>query len=308
MDETTTGPSTDNCDTSATNSLNNEIEITQMYPMKGKTYSLALLFSHETFYRKYENERVGVEADCNKLKSVLQTFNFEVKIYENQTKHKILGIISKVAQTVQSDIDCLLIVVMTHGHSGILCAYDEPYDIIDLWSPFSENNCPSLKGKPKLFFIQACRGDDVDAGTELQYEENTQFKQQLSSENSLPDVSVYNLSPMELQKLNTPDERDFLIGYATCLDYIAYTTENGSWFIQEICSMFERYGKNYDLLTLLTLVSQRVALNYELKILDESKLNINKQVPCIISTLTKLLYFFPKQAEEVPKNFELGPI
>ncbi|XP_015190532.1 PREDICTED: caspase-like [Polistes dominula] len=292
MDETTTGPCTDHCDNAAMKPLNNEIEVTQMYPMRGKKRNLAFIFCHEKFYRNKEKKRIGVVADCNNLIPLLQTFNFAVKIYKDQTRDKILDILSKVAQTVQSDIDCLLIVVMTHGHSGILCAYDEPYDIIDLWSPFSENNCPSLKGKPKLFFIQACRGDDVDAGTELQYEENTQFKQQLSSENSLPDVSVYKLSPMELIKikldmLRTPDERDFLIGYSTAP--VSFKNKYGSWFIQEICSIFERYGKNYDLLTLLTFVSLSVALNYVSRNEKEPKYHDKKQVPCIINTLTKRL-------------------
>lgn len=109
---------------------------------------------------------------------------------------------------------------------------------------------------------------------------------------------------MELKALRTPDEQDFLIGYSTAPDYVSYTSVCGSWYIEEICSIFQRYGKYYDLLTLLTFVSQRVAVNY----MSENSIDLyhdKKQAPCIVSTLTKLLYFCPEQAEEIPKDLEL---
>ncbi|XP_014611657.1 PREDICTED: caspase-like [Polistes canadensis] len=281
MDEASNSPSTDHC--------------------------CALIFCHELFYHNYEEPRVGVEKDCNRLKSLLQMFKFKVKIYKDQTVNKILDTLEKVSKMDHSDKDCLLIVVLTHGNSGVLSAFDKQYDIIDLWNPFSENNCPSLRGKPKLFFVQACRGKKVDSGTELQSQEDTQFKKQLSSMNSIPDGNYSENSSKEHEAFNTPDEQDFLIGYSTVPDYISYKTLSGSWYIEEICSIFRRYGKNYDLLTLLTFVSQRVALNHVSCKSIDPKYEDKKQAPCIVSTLTKLLYFFPEEAEEIPKDLELEP-
>jgi hypothetical protein len=44
---------------------------------------------------------------------------------------------------------------MTHGDSdGKIGAYDKDYLVQDLWENFIGTNCPSLIGKPKLFFIQ----------------------------------------------------------------------------------------------------------------------------------------------------------
>lgn len=63
--------------------------------------------------------------------------------------------------------DCLLISVMTHGDDGILYGKDGPYPVKNLWKLFTGENCPSLAGKPKLFFIQACRGNGTDPGVEL---------------------------------------------------------------------------------------------------------------------------------------------
>lgn len=56
-----------------------------------------------------------------------------------------------------SDADCLCITVLTHGMgSNYLLARDHPYNVDQLWTPFTADRCLTLAGKPKLFFIQVC--------------------------------------------------------------------------------------------------------------------------------------------------------
>jgi hypothetical protein len=50
--------------------------------------------------------------------------------------------------------DCLFVFVLTHGdQGGILFAHDELYRTDELWQPYLQ--CESLRGKPKIFIIQA---------------------------------------------------------------------------------------------------------------------------------------------------------
>lgn len=72
-----------------------------------------------------------------------------------------------MAETDHKDADCLVVIVMTHGDPNELKAYDYTYHSSRLWEQFTAENCPTLAGKPKLFFIQACRGDRVDLGTRV---------------------------------------------------------------------------------------------------------------------------------------------
>jgi len=65
------------------------------------------------------------------------------------------------------DNDCLAIVVMTHGKMDRLHAHDIPYTTSTLWHYFTPDKCPTLAGKPKMFFIQACRGEEYDDGVVL---------------------------------------------------------------------------------------------------------------------------------------------
>lgn len=61
---------------------------------------------------------------------------------------------SAVSEKDHSDSDCLVIAVLTHGGEGKLYANDYPYLTDELWSPFAGDKCPTLAGKPKIFFIQ----------------------------------------------------------------------------------------------------------------------------------------------------------
>lgn len=53
-----------------------------------------------------------------------------------------------------SKSDCLAMVVLSHGLKGFVYGVDDFVEIEDLLSPFKGDRCPSLVGKPKLFFIQ----------------------------------------------------------------------------------------------------------------------------------------------------------
>ncbi|KRT78616.1 Peptidase, partial [Oryctes borbonicus] len=71
---------------------------------------------------------------------------------------------SKVDYT---NYDCFLLIVLSHGDKGVLYARDNGYKPESVWGPFTADNAPTLAGKPKMFFIQACQGDQLDRGVTL---------------------------------------------------------------------------------------------------------------------------------------------
>lgn len=63
-----------------------------------------------------------------------------------------------MAEEDHSDADCIAVIVLTHGEeNGLLVPRDSSifYSVDILWKPFTADKCPTLAGKPKLFFIQA---------------------------------------------------------------------------------------------------------------------------------------------------------
>lgn len=60
-----------------------------------------------------------------------------------------------MAEKDHSKNDCLVVVVMTNGiNSSFIYARESPYKVEYLWNAFISDKCPTLAGKPKMFFIQ----------------------------------------------------------------------------------------------------------------------------------------------------------
>jgi len=62
-----------------------------------------------------------------------------------------------------TDCDCFAMAVLSHGDEGQVFGTDEAMQIKKLVEPLKQ--CESLRGKPKLFFVQVC----TSAGHNWQY-------------------------------------------------------------------------------------------------------------------------------------------
>lgn len=62
--------------------------------------------------------------------------------------------VSPAAKADHSDVDCFLLVVLSHGENDHVYARDDKIDIRDITSPFKGDKCKNLVGKPKIFILQ----------------------------------------------------------------------------------------------------------------------------------------------------------
>lgn len=270
---------------------------------------LAIIFNHEFFNVSHLKQRCGTNIDCENLAETLKGLGFEVNDFHNSTHKDISKYLEKgkfcfhiflkvvvrtkkffflyhnlyifycffsVSEMDHSNHDCLVVAVLSHGELGLLYAHDTPYKADSIWSYFTSDRCPSLAGKPKLFFIQACQGDRLDGGITLK--ERTETDGQ-------PTVTF-----------RIPTHADFLIAYSTVPGFYSWrNTTRGSWFMQALCMELKENGTRYDLLTILTFVCQRVAIDFESNTPDNITMHQQKQIPCITTMLTRLVKFPPVQ-------------
>jgi len=112
----------------------------------------------------------------------------------------------------------MVVFILSHGiEDGIHGSCGNIITIKKLCKLFSGANCKLLIGKPILFFIQACQGDED--GKIIQLESKLQFDAPKSIAADA-DVLVFVATTP-----GTGSVRDI---------------EDGSWFIQELCEVFEK--------------------------------------------------------------------
>lgn len=114
---------------------------------------------------------------------------------------------------------------MTHGNKdGKVFSSDGEFLVNDLWECFIGDKCETLIGKPKLFFIQACRGKCTDPGMLL--------KSKIPTKDRRKSDAVDSTTPYE-EYFVLPTLADLLVMYSTSEGYYSFRSpENGSWFIQ----------------------------------------------------------------------------
>lgn len=246
------------------------------YNMRHKNRGIALIFNHEHFEVPTLKSRMGTNVDCDKLARVLKQLNFEVIVHQDCKLKDLMRHIEWAASQDHCDNDCILVAILSHGELGYIYARDTQYKLENIWSYFTAQHCPTLAGKPKLFFIQACQGDRLDPGVTMK-----RMQTETDGESSM--------------SYKIPVHADFLIAYSTIPGFYSWrNTNRGSWFMQSLCAELATNGKRLDILTLLTFVCQRVAVDFESCTPDTPDMHQQKQIPCITTMLTRILRFAEK--------------
>ncbi|XP_007933362.1 caspase-8 [Orycteropus afer afer] len=253
----------------------------KVYQMNSKPRGYCLIFNNYDFAVARKNvsklykikDRNGTDLDAEALKNTFSELHFEVIDFKNCTAKKICEVLESYQNKDHGSKDCFICCILSHGDKGIIYGTDgQEAPIYELTSYFTGLKCPSLAGKPKVFFIQACQGHNYQKGIAV---ETDSEQQEACSGMASPS-----------QKSYIPNEADFLLGMATVKNCVSYRSPmEGTWYIQSLCKRLrERCPRGDDILTILTEV------NYEVSNKDDTK-NKGKQMPQPTFTLRKKLYF-----------------
>ncbi|XP_064468358.1 caspase-7-like isoform X2 [Ornithodoros turicata] len=225
-------------------------------------------------------ERIGTEKDVERIRMVFGgQLGFHVDVHDNLRKEAMLKTLEKLAGEDHSSSCCLCLFLLSHGKSdAIICSDGQEIQLSKVYTMFDPRNCKGLAAKPKLFFVQASRRDEVDIGVRHDGPAHTDA---WSSTELLPGYD------------------DFFGFYATSPGQHAYRDEyHGSFFIQTLCDVLERSFRFNDFLTMMTLVQFYVS-EKEIPFLNQ----MTKQMPNTCSTLRKNLRF---AGQEVKMGDELS--
>ena len=117
------------------------------------------------FFKEVESQdgnllksRIGTVKDAFELKNTFSWLNFEIFIHNDIKADDILEIIKSPQEM---PIDCFVCCILSHGfYDGVYGSDGKKVTFDEMQAAINGNSAPWLIGKPKLFFIQACQGDD----------------------------------------------------------------------------------------------------------------------------------------------------
>ena len=175
------------------------------YPINYSRPGLLVLFNYQNFKNK-KHYRAGSEKDVENVTRLFKHFNYEIRAHLDKSSAETLELISEYARRDYSNDTCVIFFIMSHGNQNgkILASNEEWINVNDFVQPFKF--VKSLTRKPKLFFIQACRGEDKMRfiGDVLENEEKFEYDGPSLDKND---------------DANVPIEADFLFCYSTIEGY-----------------------------------------------------------------------------------------
>ncbi|XP_790413.4 uncharacterized protein LOC585496 isoform X1 [Strongylocentrotus purpuratus] len=229
------------------------------YKMDRLPRGLCIIFNAENFTRKNLHKRDGTEKDVEALLNTFQNrLKFKIRVEQDPTADKYLKCLQEIARSDHSEYDCFVCIILSHGCKGHVYGTDGRLMPIDaLTGLFRGEYVPSLVNKPKLFFIQACQGDNAQRAVDIQQDATTTL----------------------------PNESDTLVSMSTVSGYASNrSVSQGTWFISSLCMVINSYYKQkLDLLSMLTIVNDQLS-----KAADKEK---GKQIGNPSHTLRKQIYF-----------------
>ena len=108
-------------------------------------------------------------------------------------------------------------------------------------------------------------------------------------------VDGSNPIPITETTYKIPNHADFLIVYSTAPGFYSWrSTMAGSWFIQALVYVLQTEGHSTDLVSILTKVSKKVALDFQSNVPGDLLMHEKKQIPYVTSMLTRTLIFKKK--------------
>ncbi|XP_040068353.1 caspase-1 isoform X1 [Ixodes scapularis] len=244
------------------------------YNMEHTRRGKCVIFNNRTFdFHTKLSERRGTDLDAENLYLRFSALGFDTVIHQDFKVKQMLFELDRLGNEDHSRSDCFVCCILSHGDKDVIFGTDGKFPVDSVLEPFRGDKCPSLVGKPKLFFIQACRGDRLDDGVPV----------------------VVDTADAPTQVFRIPTHADFLTCFSTVPGFYSWrNTTQGSWFVQSLCKVLQQRARNTDLLSMMTVVCRQVVLYYESSVPGDTVMDRKKQVPSIVSTLTRLVYFRQK--------------
>lgn len=251
------------------------------YQLISRPKGLALIISNVQFGGAGDLvDRKGGDEDQRSLSQIFTILGFTVTCLQDQTAEEMKSELQRFSRLPNHrSVHSTVVAVLSHGVEGAVYGVDgQLVQLEDIFRLFDNDTCPQLQNKPKVFLIQACRGDDTDNGVDLQDGRESLFSMEGSGGETL--------------RVKLPTRSDIICGYA-CLKGTAAlrNTRRGSWYVQALMQVLASHAKDTHVADMLVKVNALIKEREGFA--PGTEHHRCKEMSEYSSTLCKDLYLFP---------------
>ncbi|XP_034730117.1 caspase-2 isoform X8 [Etheostoma cragini] len=278
----------------------------QSYKMNSSPRGLALVISNVTFdpcAAPDLDPRKGGEVDDEVLRKVFTELDYLVTVHRDLTAQDMRSCIENFcSQPDHRTVDSCVVCLLSHGVDGAIYGTDGQLLQLDwVFKSFDNAHCPLLQNKPKVFFIQACRGEEMDCGVEQidgPVRTCSPCCEQLDAgREGQGDAQCRQRGDIGRPRIKLPQRSDMICGFASLKGQRICTaamrnTKRGSWFIQELNTTLRLQARDTHLSDIMVQVNRRIKEREGYA--PGTAHHRCKEMSEFTSSLCKDLYLFPK--------------
>ncbi|XP_075698983.1 caspase-2 [Rhinoderma darwinii] len=256
----------------------------QSYKMNTQPRGICLIISNVLFSPPDLDYRHGGEVDLSILKLLFFQLNFKVVVHSNITSQEMMSELDRFSKLPDhSQLDSCIVTILSHGVDGAVYGSDgKLVQLQDVFTKLDNAHCPKLQNKPKMLFIQACRGEETDRGVD----------QQDGREQTGSPGCEQSDAGREERRIRLPTQSDMICAYACLKGTVSLrNTKHGSWFIQDLTDVFSKHANDTHVADMLVKVNARIKKREGHA--PGTEYDRCKEMSEYSSTLCRDLYLFP---------------
>ncbi|XP_076067781.1 uncharacterized protein LOC143040582 isoform X3 [Oratosquilla oratoria] len=195
------------------------------YKNTSRPRGLVCIFNYNVFTGNPSLKRDGSENDVMFLNTLFGKMGYIVQEYLDLTKEKTEAAISEICQQdLLKHVDSFVLILMSHGEANndFLTADSRMINIEFIRFHFSDKDCPSLAGKPKIILANFCRGT---------------YQESLSSKDRTTDGVETRETPKDMITINASFNTIKAVRIRNC----------GTIFAIAICEVLSQHSHSHDL-------------------------------------------------------------
>ncbi len=226
----------------------------------------------------------GTKKDAQQMASAFKTLNIVTLCEHNLTRARLMQLVYETAQSTNypRESTCIAFVFSGHGYerNHLYMQDGKKVKIEQLVEQFLPRKAPKIANIPKLFFIDACRGD-----------------QEMHSITVPKGIAGLKVRGGKSISLEVPPEGNYLLAYSTMPCYRSYEFqgEGGIWMTTLARRLRAAADRGESIEDILTAVNEDLIQRYQS---HEWKTQV--QQPEKISRLNKRVYLGPQKETSLP--------